>query len=138
LELPQVDTVLLDINSAALVVAKQNAVLHNIRTRLLQNDLLAGITEHFDVLLCNLPYVPDDFNINTAAGHEPANAIFGGADGLDLYRRLFTQLSDWSAKPSHVLTESLPPQHPALIQIAHAAGFRLSREDDFILLFQPV
>jgi methylase of polypeptide subunit release factors len=79
--------------------------------------------------------VPNDFQINTAASHEPRLAIFGGPDGLDLFRRLFKQLQQRSTNSLFVLCESLPPQHPQLAQIAKSAGFQLVREQDFIQLF---
>ena len=70
---------------------------------------------------------------------EPKHAIFGGPDGLDLYRRLFAQLAaargTW--KPRYVLTESLPFQHETLANIATRAGYRLVEADDFIQAFQP-
>ncbi len=45
------------------------------------------------MLLCNLPYVPDEFKLNEAAMNEPRLAIFGGHDGLNLYHKLFGQIS---------------------------------------------
>lgn len=138
LEIGDVAVSLIEIDAKALAVAKQNAELHKVNVRLLQRDLLIKANEQFDVLLCNLPYVPNDFHINTAATHEPEIAIFGGPDGLDVYRRLFTQLADGEQKPDYVLTESLPPQHETLEEIAGRAGYKSSRDDDFIQLFKPL
>jgi release factor glutamine methyltransferase len=138
LEKSEATVTLIEIDASALAVAKQNAGLHKTDVRLLQSDLLTGADEQFDVLLCNLPYVPDDFHINTAAGHEPELAIFGGPDGLDIYRQLFDQLAAGRSRPDYVLTESLPTQHGALENIANDAGYRATREDDFIRLFQPL
>lgn len=138
LEKPGQTVCLLEIDTAALAVAVQNIKLHNLSVRVLQSDLLSGTNEQFDVLLCNLPYVPDDYDVNAAASHEPAIALYGGADGLEIYRRLFHQLATRPHRPSYVLTESLPVQHEALLEIASEAGFFMSREDDFIQLFQPL
>ena len=68
---------------------------------------------------------------------EPALAIFGGPDGLDLYRKLFAQVAQKHWRPSFILTESLPPQHPALAGIAKKYGFQQTKEADFIQLFEP-
>ncbi len=138
LEIPGSSLGLLDIDAAALAVAAQNAARYNVAAHLYENDLLTAIDDHFDIMLCNLPYVPNDFQINTAASHEPAIAIFGGPDGLDLYRRLFEQLAAQHNKPVYILTESLPTQHAQLQDIASQAGFRQSRVDDFIQLFAPI
>ena len=66
---------------------------------------------------------------------EPRLAIFGGPDGLDLYRKMFEQLKSFKTKPKFILTESMPPQHEALAEIAESAGFQLLRTDDFIQVF---
>lgn len=88
------------------------------------------------VVLANLPYVPDDFTVNAAALQEPHLAIFGGTDGLDLYRRLFKQLRKVMIQSVVVCTESLPPQHEALEMIAQVTGFHLQQAEDFIQLFK--
>jgi release factor glutamine methyltransferase len=124
-----------DIDAKALAVAKQNAKALNQSAQLFQNDLFYFNNADFDVLLCNLPYVPDSFQINTAALHEPRLAIFGGPDGLDLYRTLFAQAEAATQKPRHILTESMPPQHEELTAIAIAHGYRIQVEADFIQLF---
>jgi release factor glutamine methyltransferase len=131
---PTVD--LLEIDPGALEIAKTNVEKHTTSIRVMRSDLLEGSKEDYDVLLCNLPYVPDSHTVNEAAGHEPEIAIFGGPDGLDLYRRLFQQLEKRQTRPLYILTESLPPQHPALARIADAGGYELVRTDDFIQLFR--
>lgn len=138
LEVPAGTVALLDIDPSALKVAEQNANRYSIEARIIENDLLTDLNQPFDLLLCNLPYVPDDFSINTAASHEPKLAIFGGTDGLDIYRRLFSQLTARQTKPRFVLTESLPFQHTALREIGEQAGFSLSRTEDFIQLFEAL
>jgi methylase of polypeptide subunit release factors len=69
---------------------------------------------------------------------EPRIAIFGGKDGLDVYRKLFAQLQRFTWKPKYVLTEALPPQHENLAAIAAAHGFNLRQSEDFIQVFAPV
>lgn len=131
LELPNVRVSLLELDSDAAAVATHNVKLFNLDLPLLMSNLLNNAPGHYDALLCNLPYVPNSHTINKAATHEPPLAIFGGNDGLDLYRRLFAQ-----ADATYVLTESLPPQHEALAAIALEHGYMLTKTDDFIQLFQ--
>jgi methylase of polypeptide subunit release factors len=97
--------------------------------------LLQRAPQAYDIILANLPYVPARYQINEAARHEPDVAIFGGGDGLALYRQLFNQLSFSYVKPRYVLTESLPFQHAGLQIIAESAGFRFHRHQDFIQVF---
>ena len=134
LELPRVHVGACDIDAKCLQTAKTNADNLGAHIAFFTSDLLKH-ADACDVILANLPYVPDNFQINTAATHEPHHALFGGSDGLDLYRRMFKQTTDSNWQPRFVLTESLPPQHETLAGIAKAAGYRLQQADDFIQLF---
>ena len=135
LELPNIGVDLIDIDEKALKVSKMNVDLFTISINVIKSDLLADNSNDYDILLCNLPYVPDDYQINDAAMHEPRLAIFGGEDGLDIYRRLFNQLKNRSNKPLLILTESLPPQHTELELIAKSGGYVLYDKEDFIQVF---
>lgn len=133
LELPGSHVTLVDIDFRCLGVAERNARQHKVDAFLLEGNLAEPIKKA-DVLLCNLPYVPDDHTINEAAMHEPKIAIFGGKNGLDLYRKLFDQLK---TKPiPYVLTESLPFQHAELSKLAQDAGYTQVTKDDFIQVFK--
>jgi len=132
LELSGVQVSACDIDLEALNVAGRNAASLDAEVHFFESDLLAA-AEPSGVIAANLPYVPDNFEINLAASHEPRHALFGGTDGLDPYRRLFAQLIDQPT--TYVLTESLPPQHESLDAIAKATGFSLEKTDDFIQLF---
>ena len=140
LELPDPVVWAVDIDEACLDVAKRNAVQHTASITCIQGDLLEPFIKLKSslkptVLLCNLPYVPTDYAVNAAAQHEPGLALYGGKDGLDLFRKLFLQSA--KLKPELVLTESLPEQHAALDQIASSAGFQLVADADFIQVFAP-
>lgn len=124
-----------EISKPALKVARQNAKILKSKTVFFEDDLRAD-TKHIwqgsDMIVANLPYVPSNFHINLAATHEPDFAIYGGDDGLDYYRSLFAKLD----KASFVLTESLPPQHEELGNIAETAGYTQIEEQDFIQVFK--
>ncbi|HZL07777.1 MAG TPA: HemK/PrmC family methyltransferase [Candidatus Dormibacteraeota bacterium] len=138
LELPKATVNLLDIDPKALEVAKINVDKFTISAKVIKSDLLSGSSVNYDILLCNLPYVPDDYKINLSAAYEPEIAIFGGPDGLDLYRRLFNQVSKRPRQPLYILTEALPPQHRALEQIARHASYKLHSNNDFIQVFECI
>lgn len=131
----QVD--LYDISSSALAVAKHNTHLHELHLHCRKMNLLSRALRPYDVIVTSLPYVPDKWKINEAAMAEPKIAIFGGSDGLDVYRKLFTQLKRFTWKPKYLLTESLPPQHPKLAEIAEDFGFKLYKSEGFIQIFIP-
>lgn len=135
LEIPTGRVDLIDIDKHALEVAKNNVDLFTLQLNVMQSDLLSDTPKDYDILLCNLPYVPDNFQINTAALHEPREAIFGGPDGMDLYRRLFAQINKCQDKPLYILCESMPPQHALLRSIAEGEGYTLHLTEDFIQVF---
>jgi release factor glutamine methyltransferase len=136
LELPNSSVELLEIDENALKIAKINVDSLTTSISVILSDLLASSEQDNDVLLCNLPYVPDSHQINQAAAQEPRIAIFGGPDGLDLYRQLFDQVQKLQKLPLFLLLESLPPQHAALEQIAQKAGYQLDQEEDFIQVYK--
>jgi len=138
LELPGSTVDLYDISAGCVSVAKHNTHLHELHLHVRKMNLLSRPLRPYDVILANMPYVPDKWQINQAAMAEPKIAIFGGKDGLDVYRKLFAQLGRFTWKPSYVLTEALPPQHEKLAAIAAAHGFNLRKSDDFIQVFAPV
>lgn len=150
LELPNSTVYAVDISEKCLEVARQNAKRLKADVKFFCGNLLSAIPPNTyqipPTILANLPYVPDNHTINRAAMHEPRLAIFGGKDGLDLYRELFMQIEDMdnkmastinsSGRAKLVLTESLPFQHEQLAQIAQSAGYSLKMSDDFIQIFE--
>lgn len=136
LELSQASVDLLEIDPAAIEVAKTNVICFTTGQTVIKSDLLKSAPRNYDILLCNLPYVPDTHTVNQAAMHEPKIAIFGGPDGLDIYRKLFDQIKILGKSPLLILTEALPPQHNSLASIAQVAGYELGQTDDFIQSFE--
>lgn len=131
----------IDIDDKCLDIAKKNINKYSLNIELEKSDLLESllnknIKNKNLLILANLPYVPEKYSINSEAKNEPAHAIFGGQDGLDLYRRLFNQLDDTKASSIAIFTESLPFQHSDLSSIAEKHGFALINCDDFIQVFE--
>jgi release factor glutamine methyltransferase len=138
LEVPNIDVDLLEIDDQAIKIAKANVVAHATGNLVIKSDLMTNSTQSYDILLCNLPYVPDDYQINRAATYEPKIALFGGPDGLDLYKRLFDQTRKIPHQPLYILIEILPFQKEALLPIAEAASYSLMQSDDFIHVFKHI
>jgi release factor glutamine methyltransferase len=91
-ELPHAEVFAVDVSPEALAVAEANAARLGLDVRFLTGDLMAPLREHapFDVVVANLPYVPrgDLAGLAPEVRSEPKLALDGGADGLDLVRRL--------------------------------------------------
>lgn len=136
LELPNLSVDLIDIDRKALKIAKSNVDKFTLNVNLKQSDLLINLSKLYTVLLCNLPYIPDDLTINKAAEFEPTLALYGGQDGLDIYRKLFKQLSQSTIKPLYILTESLQFQHASLAQIAAQFDYYLTDTLGLVQVFK--
>jgi release factor glutamine methyltransferase len=97
--LPSARITAVDLSGTALEVAVENAARHALTEQIefLESDLLEALPSDelpFDVIVSNPPYVPAAERASLhpqVRDHEPAAALFGGADGLDIYRRLIPQ-----------------------------------------------
>ena len=136
LEHPDMKVDLYDIDKQALAVAQLNAKILGATVKCYQADLLTSNHGPYQVILANLPYIPASYKINAEASIEPRRAIFGGSDGLDIYRQLFMQSSTLKWQPDYVLTESLPFQHSSLQQLAGQYHYRLFKTSDFIQCYK--
>lgn len=96
--LPGAEVIAVDISAGALGVARANAGRHAPgRVAFVQGDLLAALAPGFDLILSNPPYVAGgewtDLPIGVKS-YEPALALDGGGDGLDVIRALLPQAAE--------------------------------------------
>ena len=85
-----------DLSDSALELARENGTRLGLQVRWHQSDLLDGVGDEFDAILSNPPYVQDTDRATLAPEilrHEPPSALFAGADGLDIIRRLTGQVA---------------------------------------------
>jgi release factor glutamine methyltransferase len=95
-ERPDLDVVGVDVSSGALSVARMNAQRLGLSVEWREGDLLGEV--ECDAVLANLPYIADDELLAPeVALYEPRRALLGGADGLDLVRRLIKQVAEQSS-----------------------------------------
>jgi release factor glutamine methyltransferase len=92
-ERPAATVIATDISPEALEVARRNAARHGVgdRVSFRHGDLLDGIEGPFDAIVANPPYVVDGARPALqpeVRDYEPAVALFGGREGLDLLTRL--------------------------------------------------
>jgi release factor glutamine methyltransferase len=89
-ERPDLSITGIDASADALVLARDNARRLGLDVAFLAGDLLVG--GPYDAVVANLPYVRDDEALPPEiARYEPASALFGGRDGLDVIRRLISR-----------------------------------------------
>ncbi len=93
---PRATGIGIDASDDALGYARANAKRLGLSNRATfkRGDWASGVSERFDLLLINPPYVADDADLGPGiAEFEPAEALFAGPDGLDDYRRLAPDIS---------------------------------------------
>lgn len=81
--------------------------------------LPAGLRGRIDVLVANVPYVPTEevgLLPPEAREHEPLVALDGGADGLDVLRRVTAAAAEWLAPEGHLLVETSERQAPRAVE----------------------
>ncbi|MFF4839656.1 putative protein N(5)-glutamine methyltransferase [Streptomyces collinus] len=126
-----------DIDPAAVRCARRNLVPYGGLAH--EGDLFdalpAGLRGRVGILTANVPYVPSDevaLLPPEARDHEPKTALDGGADGLDVLRRVAAGASEWLAPGGRLLTETSERQAPAALAAFRDAGLtaRLAKSEE--------
>ncbi|VVS96689.1 Release factor glutamine methyltransferase [Sphingomonas sp. EC-HK361] len=120
-------------SAAALDYARINAArVAPGRARLVQGDWAAAIDARFDLVLANPPYIATDEALpDEVAHHEPGEALFAGADGLDDYRALAPQLARLVAAGGVAIVEIGWTQADAVAAVLLAHGFATRAVRDY-------
>lgn len=147
LSCPDIHVTACDISMPALSVASRNLDRHGLsnQVELLSGDLWDALEEpndenRFDLIVCNPPYVnSSSMNSLPAEYHaEPALALAGGDDGMDLIRRIIAAAPDYLTDRGAILIEigneyehfkKAFPQIPAI-------WMEVSAGDEQVLLIQ--
>lgn len=126
-----------DIEPAAVACARRN--LAGLEARVFQGDLFAPVPAELAgrvrILLANTPYVPSAAIASMppeARDHEPRVALDGGADGLDVLRRIAAVAGDWLAPGGHLLVEESAEQAASAAQVMrdHGLSARIAEDDE--------
>ena len=92
---PQANVCAIDISEDALSLARENAAQLRLseRVRFQKSDLLENVSERFDLIVANLPYISmqDRHLLAREVLHDPEVALFGGPGGDELVRKLIEQ-----------------------------------------------
>jgi ribosomal protein L3 glutamine methyltransferase len=92
---PEITVDASDVSADALAIARINVERHRLvdRISIVESDLFARLPGRYDLIVCNPPYVNDASMAALPAEYraEPALALAGGADGMDLVRRIVTE-----------------------------------------------
>lgn len=109
--LPDTEVTASDISKSALKVAQKNIRLNKVDVKLIHSNLLNKFKNgRFDIIVANLPYVPDKNKklknpFAKPLKFEPAKALYAGRYGLDAYEKLFKQIAKLKNKPTALFCE---------------------------------
>jgi release factor glutamine methyltransferase len=116
-----------DVSAPALEVARANAERLGAAVTFVEGDLGAPLAGHapFSLIVANLPYIPtaDLAALPADVRSEPALALDGGSDGLDLVRRLVAQAGALLAAGGALALEIGAGQGGATLALLRDAGF---------------
>jgi release factor glutamine methyltransferase len=123
--LDPVDLYAADVDPAAVRCARRNVAGGRVYEGDLYEPLPATLKGRVDVLAANVPYVPtEEVELLPAEArvHEARVALDGGADGLDVLRRVAAEAPGWLAPGGHLLVETSERQAPHAVQAFTDSG----------------
>ncbi len=115
-----------DISKQAVNVAKENAKLNEVPVLFERSDLFEMVTEKFDVIVSNPPYIPTDVIpqlMPEVQVFEPIEALDGKEDGLYFYRRIVEQSKDYLNSGGSLMFEIGYDQGKDVSKMMTDAGF---------------
>ena len=115
-----------DVSGAALDLARENCAAHDVgdRVRLFRSDVYAEVSDHYDLIVSNPPYVDAGTmaTLDAEYRYEPRIGLEAGADGLDCVRRILAGASD-RLRPGGVLVCEVGASRHALEDAYPAVPF---------------
>ena len=122
-----------DISSVALCQAAENAAVLELQSCFLQSDWFSKLQDtQFDVIVSNPPYIKtDDPALEAGTAHfEPAEALFGGTDGLDCLRTICREANRHLNPGGFLALEHGYDQKDAVAILIKEAGLELNSQID--------
>jgi release factor glutamine methyltransferase len=136
---PQAGVTALDVSSPAVETARGNQ-LPSQKIKFIESDMLNVLEskDHYDLIVANLPYVPDTLKVSPEVSQEPRSAIFSGNDGLDHIRTLATQIIKKEMSFNQLWLEFLPNQIEAITAIFDAYAVKPYRDVNGEIYFAQI
>lgn len=116
-----------DISKQAINIAKENAKLNEVNATFERSDLFEAVTDTFDVIVSNPPYIPTEVIgglMPEVAVYEPIQALDGKEDGLHFYCRIIAEASKYLNPNGMLLFEIGHDQGEAVSGLMTEAGYK--------------
>jgi release factor glutamine methyltransferase len=130
---PSVEVYAAELDRAAVACARRNLPPDRVFEGDLYDALPSALRGRIDVLVCNAPYVPTDaiaLMPPEARVHEPAAALDGGDDGLDVQARVAAGAPAWLSPGGFLLIETSGRQANGTVALMTSAGLAASVAHD--------
>jgi release factor glutamine methyltransferase len=121
-EAPHTHVIAVEKSPEAIYWLKENVSFIDEKVRILESDVATALDGvKCDVVIANPPYVPDSQELpRDVAEHEPANALFGGADGMKAPRLFISTASRLLKEGGFLAIEHHEEQGPAIADVLSA------------------
>ena len=138
LEKPDYIVDALDISENALKTAELNAKKLNANVHFFHSNLLSNVKDKYDLIIANLPYVDDSWNIDlNALSYEPSSALFAKCEGLDLIYKLLDEVDKIANQNALLYLESDETQIPKIIEYTkNKKSIHFIKADGLISIFR--
>ena len=114
---PDLKVSALDVSKEVLKLAKKNSGQLKLNIKFIHSNMFENVSDRFDVIVANLPYLPEKRDLDPELSYEPAIALLSGPDGLDHYRRMLREAFQVLTIRGRIIIEHEPHQTPQLIEI---------------------
>ena len=128
-ELSRIEVTAVDLSTAALEVARKNAIGHEVNDRIefIEQDLLEGASDtKFDIVVSNPPYVTsEEYEAlsRNVREYEPKLALESGPTGMECYQRLVPQAAARLNDGGWLVLETSPMLMEQLKTLVSETGF---------------
>ena len=102
----QIDAV--DISSTAIEIAERNAKMNNVKVNFIQSDIFSNVTQKYDLILSNPPYVgKEEYEIlaKEIQNYEPRQALLAEKDGLEYYEKILKEAHKYLNEKGKIIFE---------------------------------
>jgi release factor glutamine methyltransferase len=129
LEMPNIYLTATDISNDAIMVARQNAINHNVlgRSRIINSDWFKSLEKHpFDIIVSNPPYISPDDTLNMSIEtlqHEPYLALFAENNGLASYHIIAKEAKNFLKPQGKLFLEIGYNQSNDVTEIFYNSGY---------------
>lgn len=124
-----------EINERHLLTIDKNLAENNIkpaRSKIIQSDLFSNITDRYDFVLSNPPYIDPvlDRTEDSVKNFEPSEALYGGCLGLEFINQIVSGATKHLTPSGQLWIEHEPEQTASIHKIATASGFSITTHTD--------